>query len=125
MSRFTSIVMEHFQEPRNRGPLPDKTHLGVVGTPGAGPFFVLNLKVEDHKIAAATFDCNACGATIASGSVLTEWLIGKSVKESAAMTAAQLADLLGGLPLDKQHCTVSAVQALQQAFTPEFTLANS
>lgn len=115
MPRFTEIVVEHFQDPRHRGPLNEPTHVGTIGVPGAGPFFVLQLRVRDQVVEAAAFECNACGATIACGSLLTDWLIQRPVGETQTLSMELLLELAGGLPSDKRHCAAQAVKAFQLA----------
>jgi len=115
MPRFSDVVMEHFQEPLHRGRLVESTHLGTVGVPGQGAFFVLQLRVVEQVVDAAAFECNACGVTIACGSILTTWVLGKTLKECRSLTWQQLEQQADGLPPDKRHCAVTAVQALQQA----------
>ncbi|HWL09956.1 MAG TPA: iron-sulfur cluster assembly scaffold protein [Planctomicrobium sp.] len=117
MPRFSEVLMEHFQEPYNRGILPMATHVGVVGTPGRGPFFVLHLRVAGQHIETARFECNACGVTIACGSLLTQWLPGRRFQECTEFSIQQLAELASGIPPDKQHCAEIAVRALQQALS--------
>lgn len=117
MARFSETVMEHVQDPHHRGVLPEATHAGTVGEPGRGAYFVLQLRVQDKRVMAASFQCNACGVTIACGSLLTEWLQDRSVTECVSFTAADLIDLAGGLPPDKQHCPHLAITALRAALS--------
>jgi len=118
MTRFSEIVMDHFQDPRHRGVLPEATHTGTVGEPGRGPYFVLQLRVRNGRVMAASFQCNACGITIACGSLLVEWLQGRPLAECVLFTTTDLTELAGGLPSDKQHCAHMAIAALQAALTP-------
>lgn len=115
MPRFSDTLMEHVQDPQNRGPLPERTHLGVYGQPERGPYFILQLQIKENHVAAARFECNACGITVACGSLLTEWLHNRNWMECQEMTEEKLAQLADGLPSDKQHCAAMAIQSLQLA----------
>lgn len=115
MSRFSETVMEHFSDPQNRGTLEDPDLIGAFGVAGQGPFFTLQLKLCDRRIEQARFECNACGATVASGSVLTELVLGKTLNECRCLTTDDLLQALDGLPADKRYCAQIAIKALQQA----------
>ncbi|WP_437187876.1 iron-sulfur cluster assembly scaffold protein [Planctomicrobium sp. SH668] len=113
MNRFSEVVMEHFTDPQNRGELQDPTHVGVYGLPGQGPFFILQLQVLDDVIERARFQCNACGVTIACGSIVTELLTGSLLSNCQDLTREGLEAQAGGLPPDKQHCAETAIQAIR------------
>lgn len=115
MPRYSDAVMDHFQSPRNWGTIDGAQYVGAVGVPGNGPYLVLYLDIEDNRIVRAMFTCHGCGPTIASGSKLTELILGKTVGECHALTAEQIIEGLGGLPPDKLHTAGFAVGALQQA----------
>lgn len=115
MARFSEIVMDHFLDPQNKGPLNGADRIGTVGTPGMGPFFVLYLRHDGSAISHASFECNGCGATIACGSMLTTMLKGKSIEQCMQLSEGELELALDGLPSDKRHCVVMAIQALQNA----------
>ena len=117
MSRFSDILMEHFQSPLNRGRLTEPDLTGVAGTPGQGPYIWLTLQLDGEQVTESRFESNGCGVTIACGSILTELIQGLSVAECAALTADNIADALGGVPPDKAHCTTLAIEALQNAVT--------
>lgn len=114
MPRFSEMVMAHFEAPSNRGRLEHPDRVGVVGTPGAGPFFVLGLKLKDGRVADARFECHGCGALLACGSVLTELILGQDLESCRAINHGSLLDALGGLPPDKHHCVEYALRALGQ-----------
>lgn len=115
MSRFSEILMDHFMSPRNCGPMDSPDRLGLVGVPGQGPFFLLCLKIKDERVIEAKYQTHGCGATIASGSMLTEMILHRSVAECLAITADELTGCLGGVPPDKLHCPSMAISALQTA----------
>ena len=115
MSRFSSTVMDHFQDPSNRGKLECPNGVGVVGNPGAGPFFMLGIRVVDGRVAAARFECHGCGALVACGSVLTELIIGNDLASCEKITEQKLLEALDGMPPDKRHWIDTAIQALRLA----------
>ncbi len=115
MPRFSDTVMAHFEVPSNRGRLERPDGVGLVGTPGAGPFFLLGLIVAGGRVTAARFECHGCGAFVACGSVLTELVIGREVVACATISQLELTEALDGLPPDKQHCLDTALHALRQA----------
>jgi len=115
MPRFSETVIEHFQNPLHRGPLKNPDRVGLVGSPGGGPFFLLALKLDKDRILEAKFECHGCGASIATGSILTEALIGIDLDTAANLTTGDLFDALGGMPADKQHCLENAIHALRLA----------
>ena len=115
MPRFSDTVMAHFEAPSNRGRLQQPDGVGLVGTPGAGPFFLLGLNVACGRVTAARFECHGCGAFVACGSVLTELVIGRDVDGCMAISQLELTEALDGLPSDKQHCLDTALHALRQA----------
>ena len=115
MGRFSETVMDHFMEPRNRGVLDDADAVGVSGSPGNGPYLIVYLKFRGRNVSDVRFQCHECGATVASGSMLTELIADSSIGACQALTADQLAETLGGLPPDKLHCAGMAIHALQSA----------
>lgn len=115
MSRFSATVMEHFQNPRNRGRLAEASLVGVEGSPGRGRYFIVYLRLVNELVEQASFECNGCGVTIATGSVLTEYLIKRSLAECRQLTVSALLSEMEGLPADKSYCAVFAIAALQDA----------
>jgi NifU-like protein involved in Fe-S cluster formation len=107
--------MDHVTSPRNSGvmELPDLT--GTAGVPGSGPFMVLSLRVQEGRITAAKFQTYGCGPTIASGSMLTEMIIGRTIDECRELTAEDLILALDGVPPDKLHGPALAIAALRNA----------
>ena len=108
--------MEIFRNPRNLGPMEDATVVESAGSPACGDMIKLYLKVgEGDVIEKATFESYGCAANIATASILTEMVKGKSLREAWQVSWKQLSDELGGLPPIKYHCSILAVGALKRA----------
>lgn len=114
-SAYNEKVMEHFRNPRNVGEIADADGVGDVGNPVCGDIMRLYIKVKDGVITDAKFQTLGCGAAIASSSVLTELVKGKTIQEALELSNADVVKALGGLPDVKMHCSVLAEQALQKA----------
>jgi nitrogen fixation NifU-like protein len=112
---YSDTLMEHFSSPRNSGRLDDADHTGAAGTVGGGPFFLLYLRVEQGTVRDAKFQTHGCGATIASGSMLTELIKNRSLEECRGLTVEQLIAALDGIPPHKRHGPALAIAALQNA----------
>ena len=112
---YTKKVLDHFQNPRNAGELPDANALGRAASSIHGDILQLYLKITGGRVEKATFKTFGCGAAIATSSLLTEMVAGKTGDEVRAITNQQVADELGGLPELKMHCSVLAEQALKAA----------
>jgi NifU-like protein involved in Fe-S cluster formation len=115
MAEFSETVMDHFLSPRNQGRLESPTAVGVAGSPGHGPYLVLQLVIEQGLVQTARFQSHNCGATVASGSMLTELVSGKSLDQCRRLTTEDLLDALNGLPPHKRHCADFAMSALVDA----------
>lgn len=114
-TQYSEKVMEHFMSPRNVGEIPDADGVGKVGNPVCGDIMKMYIKVENGIITDAKFKTFGCGAAIATSSMATELIRGKSIEEALSLTNAAVADALGGLPKVKMHCSVLAEEAVQSA----------
>jgi nitrogen fixation NifU-like protein len=112
---YTEKVMDHFMNPRNVGEIENADAVGEVGNPACGDMMRLYLKIEDDRVVDAKFRTFGCGAAIASSSMLTEMIKGKTVEEARAISNQAVVDALGGLPAVKIHCSVMAEQAVKTA----------
>jgi nitrogen fixation NifU-like protein len=112
---YSDKVMDHFMHPRNMGEIEDASGVGEVGNPACGDVMRLYLKIEDGKIVDAKFKTFGCGAAIASSSMTTELIKGKSIDEALQLSNEAVSEALGGLPPAKQHCSVLAEDALRAA----------
>jgi nitrogen fixation NifU-like protein len=114
-SRYSPIVLDHFQRPRNVGELPDANAQASVTNPACGDVLHLMVKVVDARIVDVRFKTFGCEAAIAASSVLTEMIKGKTLAEAEAITAETITAALGGLPRVKRHASALAEEALQAA----------
>ena len=112
---YSTKVMEHFQDPHNVGEIPDADGVGNVGNPVCGDIMRLYIKVKDNIITEAKFKTFGCGAAIATSSMVTDMVQGKTIEEALQVSNKAVAEALGGLPKVKMHCSVLAEQALQGA----------
>ena len=119
MGKYSETLMEHFASPRNVGRLDGADRIGRAGTLGRGPFMVLYLRLSDGIVTEARYQSHGCGTTIASGSVLTELILGKTVEECRALSPEAVRETLDGVPPDKLHCPALAVAALRSALDSE------
>ena len=109
------LLMEHFMNPRNVGELADADGVGDVGNPLCGDIVRLFLKIKDNRIQKATFKTFGCRAAIATSSILTEMITGKSLDEALKLNKDDMIKALGDLPPLKRHCTKLAEFALKAA----------
>jgi len=115
MRVYSEQVMEHFRNPRNVGEIEDADGVGKVGNPVCGDIMELSIKVKDGRIDDAKFRTFGCGAAIATSSMVTELVKGKTVEEALEVSNKAVVEALGGLPPVKMHCSVLAEQALRSA----------
>jgi nitrogen fixation NifU-like protein len=113
---YTDIVMENFTCPKHVGEMKDANGVGQVGNPSCGDIMKIFLKIDENDIITdASFKTFGCGAAIASSSVATDMIIGKSIEEANNLKNEEVVDALGGLPTQKIHCSVLAAEAIQAA----------
>ena len=112
---YSEKVMEHFKNPRNVGEMENPDGIGHVGNPVCGDIMELYIKVEEGKIVDAKFKTFGCGAAIATSSMVTELVKGKTIEGALKISNRAVAEALGGLPPIKMHCSVLAEQALRSA----------
>lgn len=115
MALYTETVMDHFTHPRNVGEIPDADGVGEVGNAKCGDIMKMYLKIKDNRIEDAKFGTFGCGSAIASSSMATELIKGKTIEEALAVTNKQVVDALGGLPAYKLHCSVLAEESIKAA----------
>lgn len=107
--------MDHFTHPRNVGEIPDADGVGEVGNAKCGDIMKMYLKIKDDRIEDVKFETFGCGSAIASSSMATELIKGKTIEEALAVTNKQVVDALGGLPAYKLHCSVLAEESIKAA----------
>lgn len=112
---YSEQVMEHFRNPRNVGEIEGADGVGKVGNPVCGDIMELSIKVKDGRIDDAKFRTFGCGAAIATSSMVTELVKGKTIDEALEISNKAVVEALGGLPPVKMHCSVLAEQALRSA----------
>jgi len=118
--QYSEKVMEHFRNPRNVGEIENPDGIGYVGNPVCGDIMELYIKVKNNIIVDAKFKTFGCGAAIATSSMVTELVKGKSIDEALAISNKAVAEALGGLPPIKMHCSVLAEEALKSAINDYF-----
>ena len=112
---YNPTVMEHFINPRNMGDIKDADGVGEVGAAACGDIMKISLKIKNGKICDARFKTFGCGSAIASSSMATELIKGRTVSEAMNFSNQEVIDALGGLPPVKIHCSVLAEEALKAA----------
>lgn len=113
--QYSDKVMDHFMNPRNMGAIEDASGVGEVGNPTCGDIMKIYLDIEDDIIKDVKFKTFGCGSAIASSSMATEMIKGKSIHEALQLTNKAVAEALDGLPPVKMHCSVLAEQAVKAA----------
>ena len=115
MALYNDIVMDHFLNPKNVGEIDNPDGTGIYGSPVCGDIMQIQIKVEGETITDAKFKTFGCGSAIASSSMATSMIIGKTIEEALEITNKQIIDELGGLPPVKVHCSVLADKAIKNA----------
>jgi len=115
MEQYSEKVMDHFKNPRNVGEIENPDGVGHVGNPMCGDVMEMYIKVKDNVIVDAKFKTFGCGAAIATSSMATELVIGKTIDEARQITNKVVAEALDGLPPVKMHCSNLAEEALEAA----------
>lgn len=112
---YTEKVLDHFRNPRNMGKMENPDGVGKVGNPQCGDVMAMYIKVKEEKIFDIKFQTFGCTAAIASSSIATELVKGKTLDEALKLTRNDIANELGGLPAIKMHCSLLATDALKAA----------
>ena len=114
---YSEKVMDHFQNPRNVGEIEDASGVGTVGNAKCGDIMRIFLDIDDetHIIKDCKFKTFGCGAAVATSSMATELVIGKTIEEAMKVTNKAVMEALDGLPKEKIHCSVLAEEAIQSA----------
>ena len=120
MALYSEKVMDHFTHPRNVGVIENADGVGEVGNAKCGDIMKIYLKIENEIIVDVKFETFGCGSAIASSSMATEMIMGKSIHEAMKLTNKAVAEALDGLPLHKMHCSVLAEEAIKGALKDYF-----
>ena len=116
MALYNDTVMEHFLNPKNVGEMEDADGTGIYGSPVCGDMMQIQIKVDENDVITdAKFKTFGCGAAIATSSMATEMIIGKTIQEALEVTNKAVMEALGGLPPVKVHCSLLAEQAVHAA----------
>ena len=124
MALYSEKVMDHFMHPRNVGVIENADGVGEVGNAKCGDIMKIYLKIENETIVDVKFETFGCGSAIASSSMATEMILGKSIHEAMQLTNKAVAEALDGLPLHKMHCSVLAEEAIKGALKDYFDRNN-
>ena len=117
---YSEKVMDHFSNPRNVGEIADASGSGTVGNAKCGDIMKMDIKVENGVIVDVKFKTFGCGAAIATSSMATEMVKGKTIDEALTLTNKAVAEALDGLPAHKMHCSVLAEEAIKNALKDYF-----
>lgn len=112
---YSEKVMDHYRHPRNVGTIEDADAVGTAGSLVCGDQLKIYLKIKDNIVTDAKFQTFGCGSAVASSSILTEMIIGKTIEQVRKITNKDIADELDGLPPEKMHCSVMGYEALEDA----------
>ena len=122
---YSEKVMDHFANPRNVGEIEDANAVGEVGNAKCGDIMKIYMDIQDDIIKDVKFKTFGCGAAIATSSMATEMVKGKTVEEALALTNKAVMDALDGLPPEKVHCSVLAEEAIAEAIKDYRNKANN
>ena len=122
---YTRQLIDHFNNPRNTGIIPDADGIGTIGDPECGDFIRVYIKVRAYRLKEVTFEVCGCPAAIATTSALTEIVTGKTLVEAMVINEADVVKALGGLPDPKIHCSNLGTVALRQAILHYFETQQS
>lgn len=112
---YSEKVLEHFRNPRNMGRIENPDGVGKVGNPVCGDVMYIYIKVENDIIVDCKFETFGCAAAIATSSMVTEMVKGKTIDEALKITNQRVAEALGGLPPTKYHCSLLAEEGIKAA----------
>jgi len=115
MEEYSQKVMDHFMNPRNVGVIENADGIGEVGNPVCGDIMKMYLKIKDNVITDVKFQTFGCGAAVATSSMATELILGKTLEEALEISNKTVAEALNGLPPIKMHCSNLAEQAIKSA----------
>ena len=124
MALYSEKVMDHFKNPRNVGVIDNADGVGEVGNAKCGDIMKIYLKIENNIIEDVKFETFGCGSAIASSSLATEMIKGKSIFDAMELTNKAVAEALDGLPAQKLHCSVLAEEAIKKALKDYFDKNN-
>ncbi len=113
--QYSEKVIDHYQNPRNVGEIENADGVGLVGNPTCGDMMQITIRVHKERIEDIKFKTFGCGAAIATSSMVTELVKGKTIEEALLVTNQDVADALDGLPPVKMHCSMLAEQAIRAA----------
>ena len=125
MALYSEKVMDHFMNPRNVGTIENADGIGEVGNAKCGDIMKIFLKIENDILVDVKFQTFGCGSAIASSSMATEMISGKSIPEALELTNAAVCEALDGLPAHKVHCSVLAEEAIKNALKDYFYKNNN
>ena len=124
MALYSDKVMDHFMNPRNVGHIENADGIGEIGNAKCGDIMKIYLKIDNEIIVDAKFETFGCGSAIASSSMATEMIIGKSIHEALELSNKAVVEALDGLPAHKVHCSVLAEEAIKNALKDYFDKNN-
>jgi nitrogen fixation NifU-like protein len=115
MSEYSEIVLDHAENPRNQGPLPDANARGYQMNPVCGDTLALTLRIDDGRVTEAAFQTEGCTASIATSSIITEMVRGLTVAEARELSYDDVSEAVGGLPVSKLHSAALVIDGLRRA----------